>query len=305
MRGTAPLRISVTNIKMNSEIEVVKTDIDVTKLSAEELDCGVRQLGQIMGFCAFQQGAWLKELRDSKEYLGLDHDSFKSYVSTLDMSRATAYKRIDNYEFWILGLGLSPESLQDVALNRLQIIKPIAETDPSRWLGEARVLSTSDLINSVREEKGREPMQREEPDHITSFSKKQRSGSSYPEIALSLPCPICGGVPVERAHFPTTVKAGAKEDEFIPLCHECHMGQHQVGFTSWFDMYGNLLFKNFIYPLFRRLEDGRREKEVADICGGINNCGDTGVMGVDGGSGEEHTRGTEDMVAESVGGSNE
>jgi len=285
---------------MNSNIEIVNTGINLTKLSAEELDCGVRQLGQIIGFCTFQQGAWLKELRDGKKYTDLDHDSFKSYVSTLDMSRATAYERINNYEFWILGLGLTPESLQDIALNRLQIIKPIAETDPSRWLEEARVLSTSDLINSVREEKGREPMPREEPDHITSFSKKQRSGSSYTEIALSLPCPICGKVPVEKAHYPTTVKAGAKEDEFIPLCHECHMEQHQVGFISWFGMYGRLLFKNFIYPMLREANDGRRAKEMDCVCG--NTDGDSCPMcvGVGGGTCEEHTTGTEDMVANKV-----
>lgn len=307
MRNTAPLRIFANNTKMNSAIEVVNTEVDVTKLSADELDYGIRRLGKIIGYCKFKQGEWLKELHDDKKYRAIDggvHPSFKSYISTLDMSRDTVYRRINNYEFWILGLGLSPESLQDLALDRLKIIRPVVETDPSRWLSDARVLSKSDLIHSVNEEKGREPMKREEPDDITSLTKKQMSGSSalnrsYPEIALSLPCPICGGTPVERAHYPTTVKAGAKEDEFIPLCHKCHMCQHQVGFTSWFDMYGNLLFRNFIYPMLWRVNNGR-EKEMDSIHGNADSYRGTRGMGVDGDKEEEHATGTANMVANAI-----
>jgi len=74
--------------------------------------------------------------------------------------------------------------------------------------------------------------------------------SSYDEYLVK-PCPICGGGPCEKAHWPTTVRAGAADDEWIPLCHECHMEQHKIGFISWFDMYGRKLFKEFIYPIIR------------------------------------------------------
>lgn len=257
MRDIVRCLSSVSNTKMNSDIEIVNTGINLTKLSAEELDCGVRQLGQIIGFCTFQQGAWLKQLRDSKKYSDLDHDSFKSYVSTLDMSRATAYERITNYEFWILGLGLTPESLQDIALNRLQIIKPIAETDPSRWLEEARVLSTSDLINSVREEKGREPMPREEPDHITSFSKKQGSGSSYLEFVRSHGCIFHPNKQSVAAHWPVSKGTGhkAKDHWVIPLCVDCHAHLHDIGDISFLEAYRHQIAEYFYDSVIGRLFD--------------------------------------------------
>lgn len=76
--------------------------------------------------------------------------------------------------------------------------------------------------------------------------------SSY-EDTLKGPCPICGGWPCEKAHYPTTIGAGAEEDEWIPLCHTCHIGEmHVVGFTTWFHNNGRKLFKNFIYPMMRR-----------------------------------------------------
>ena len=74
--------------------------------------------------------------------------------------------------------------------------------------------------------------------------------SNYEEN-LSLPCPICGKTPVEKAHYPTTIGAGAAEDEWIPLCSACHREHHAIGFVSWFTKYGRKLFKEFIYPIFR------------------------------------------------------
>ncbi len=76
--------------------------------------------------------------------------------------------------------------------------------------------------------------------------------SSYDDT-LDGPCPICGKRPCERAHFPRTVKRGAKEDEWIPMCHECHMSLHDMGVNSFFEVYKNNIFGGFIYPLIRGL----------------------------------------------------
>jgi len=311
---------------MNSEIEVVDKNIDVTKLSAEELDLGVRQLGQIIGYCTFKQGEFLKVIRDDKKYIELDHPSFRSYMASLGMKHATVYKRIHNYKFWILDMGFAPESIQDLTLNSLQIIEPIVETDPSRWLTEARVLSPSDLINSVNEERGREPMQQEEPDDITSFSKKQKSGSSYPEDWDG--CAVCHGKPTIQAHFPRSQGAGGIHT--IPLCHKHHIGeQHQKGIQTFWNKnrleltqyYGWLTRQAIVclpdteLYLLAQLEellghisggyDGRGKEEMADIRGNANSSSGTDDMGADGNTGEEHPPGTRDMVAESVGGRNE
>lgn len=232
------------------DVTPIKPDV----LRAYELDVGIKQEKANITRSICTAGAYLKEMRDNKLYKHLDHDTFNDYLADPDViPRSTAYSFIHLYEVFVLQHRWSPAEIEKIGHHRLQLIAPVVDADPEGWKDNAQSLSTSDLINEVREAKGKPPMKREEPDSTSFQNKINESGSSYPEIALSVPCPICGGKPVEKAHYPTTVKAGAKEDEFIPLCHECHMGQHQAGFTSWFDMYGNLLFKNFIYPMLRCL----------------------------------------------------
>jgi hypothetical protein len=279
-------------------------------LRAFELDVGIKQeKAQIVrSICTAAE--YLIEMRDKKLFKHLDHDTFNDYLGDPDViPRSTAYSFIHIYEKYVLQHGWTPPEVEGIGHSRLQLIAPVVDRAPDDWKHNAQQLSTSDLINEVRAAKGKPPMNREEPDNLTSFSKKQESGSSdtssYPEIALSLPCPICGGVPVEKAHYPTTQKAGAKEDEFIPLCHECHMGQHQAGFTSWFDMYGNLLFRNFIYPMLHLMvrqsgvKNGR-EKAMDCVCCNADGDSVTDCLGINRSEGEEHTAETASVVAESV-----
>jgi len=322
---------------------------------AFELDIGIKQekANIVRSICTAAQ--YLIEMRDSKLYQQLDYESFNDYLGDPDViPRSTAYSFIRLYEKYVLQLGWQPEEIERIGHKRLQLIGPVVDRDPEGWKNNAQHLSTSDLINEVREARGLQPMKREEPDKLTSFQNKKELGSSYPEIALSLPCPICGGVPVEKAHYPTTTKAGAKEDEFIPLCHECHDSQHRMGFISWFDMYGRKLFKEFIYPMMRMVRGGQcnslealepneempdlvtasrqgdvlglkkgdslaspvteltksgvnngRKKETDCVCCNADSDSDTGYLGVTCNREEEHTAGSTNVVATTVGGESE
>ena len=48
------------------------------------------------------------------------------------------------------------------------------------------------------------------------------------------------------------------------------------------------------------VNNGRREKEMDCVCGNTDGCSSPMCVGVDGGTCEEHTTGTEDMVAKKV-----
>ena len=290
-------------------IELAPNHPDI--LRAYELDVGIKteKANIVRSICTAAQ--YLIEMRDKALFRHLDKESFNDYLADPDViPRSTAYSFIHLYEVFVLQHGWTPAEIESIGHRRLQLIAPVVDRDPQGWKNNAQHLSTSDLINEVREARGRKPMKREEPGTSPPLQKNKESGSSYPEIALSLPCPICGGIPVEKAHYPTTVKAGASEDEFIPLCHECHMGQHQAGFTSWFDMYGNLLFKNFIYPMFRLMvrqsgvKNGRK-KDIDCVCCNSDSDSDTDCLCVNCGSEEEHTAGTGNMVGTPVGGESE
>jgi len=106
-----------------------------------------------------------------------------------------------------------------------------------------------------------------------SFSKKQETNDSplpYLEWLKMQPCCVCGKHPVEPAHYPRTRGAGAKEDEALPMCHECHRVSHDIGFVSFFELYGQNIFENFIYPLIRRCFDAERKQEIHTVLDGTN-----------------------------------
>jgi len=104
-----------------------------------------------------------------------------------------------------------------------------------------------------------------------SFQKKQSLGSPslpYLEWLRDQPCCVCGKRPVEPAHYPRTRGAGAKEDEALPMCHPCHRVSHDIGFVSFFEIYGKNIFENFIYPLIRRVFNGQGKMEMDSIHNG-------------------------------------
>ena len=47
------------------------------------------------------------------------------------------------------------------------------------------------------------------------------------------------------------------------MCHECHRVSHDIGFISFFELYGRKIFENFIYPLIRRCFNEIRQREGA------------------------------------------
>ena len=173
-------------------------------------------------------GKHFKELRDKELYkyiFGQDGDStWISFLANPEVkfSRSSVYNFIELYELWILQLGYKEEDITDVGYKRLMLVTPITRKNPEladEWIAEARTLSQSDLINSVREADGKQKMK---PKQIK------------PKPSHSPPCILHPVRDSEPHHFPRTRKYGKFT---IPLCRECHTEAHSIGVVTWFDLY--------------------------------------------------------------------
>ena len=183
-------------------------------------------------------GALLKDCRDKELWKVLGYESFAAFLGDpeITMKRSTAYNLILIYEVYQEKMGLPVERLKKIGTRKLQIILPMVQTDPDHWLSEAESLSKSDLINTVKEAQGKEPIQFR-PD------KTLPKGKNYGQYVKSCPCCVCGKSPVDSAHFPRTVGAGAGAWDVIPLCRECHGEQHNDGVNTFFERYGVKIFE--------------------------------------------------------------
>ena len=184
-------------------------------------------------------GKYFKELRDKKLYkyiFGQDDSTWTEFLATPEIrfERSSVYNFIGLYELWILKLGYLEKEITDIGYKRLMLVTPITRKNPEQaqeWLSAADTMSQSDLINTVREAEGKEPMKKsdtaESPPHTSLFD--------YDTFVKGHACILHPARSSERAHFPRTSKVGGKF--YIPLCHECHMEMHSIGIVSWFDTY--------------------------------------------------------------------
>ncbi len=183
-------------------------------------------------------GELFKECRDKKYWKDLGYESFAAFIGDpeIALKRSTVANMIHIYELYAEKLSIQIDELKKIGSRKLQIIAPVVETDPERWLGEAETSSKSDLINSVRAEQGKEPV-------VFKPAPKEGPTGDYLEYVRSSQCCVCGSSPAEAAHFPLTKAAGGGDEDVIPLCRECHSEQHNVGVTTFFEKYGVLIFK--------------------------------------------------------------
>lgn len=183
-------------------------------------------------------GSLFKECRDKKYWRDLGYESFAAFIGDpeIALKRSTVANMIHIYELYAEKLSIQIDELKKIGSRKLQIIAPVVETDPERWLGEAETSSKSDLINSVRAEQGKEPV-------VFKPAPKEEPTGDYLEYVRSSQCCVCGGVPAEAAHFPLTRGAGAGDEDVIPLCRKCHDEQHRAGKLTFFENYGHLIFR--------------------------------------------------------------
>lgn len=93
------------------------------------------------------------------------------------------------------------------------------------------------------EAEGDSPKKRSMKSHL---GKQKTAARERDEAHLKLirqcPCLVCGGEPSEAAHIRQSapgkppIGMGLKPDDkfTVPLCHGCHMRQHEVGEKSFF-----------------------------------------------------------------------
>jgi len=186
-------------------------------------------------------GKYFRQLRDKKLYkyiFGQDGDTtWTGFLANPEVkfSQSSVYNFIELYELWILRLGYREENITDVGYKRLMLVTPITRKNPDqadKWLSEARVLSQSDLINTVRASEGKPPMI---PRKNFQLLEDSPVFSSYRDFVKSHPCILHPARPSEYAHFPLTDKMGGKFG--VPLCRECHAELHQIGDISWYSKY--------------------------------------------------------------------
>ncbi len=167
-----------------------------------------------------KRGWVLSEIKEYKVYKD-EADSFEEYLAQDDV-RKDARICMDLYGFYITKHRLHHEDIQDIHyLRLLEAIKAIKlhPENLEEWLEKCRVLSWKDLINEIREARGKPQM----PVQKATSSP----GSS---------CIICGGLPVEDAHWPITKKMGGTLT--LPLCNKCHIGDlHQHGDIEFYTKY--------------------------------------------------------------------
>jgi hypothetical protein len=171
----------------------------------------------------------LKQIRDENLYRALDHSTFESYLGDpeVGIKRSSAYKLICEYERYVLRLAVPETRLIGIGSKKLSIIGPVVEGDKEEWLGQAEALSASDLINSVRQARGKPPLSSlPAKGHISSGLSDLLKYKSYIEYVKDRPCIVCGAHPVDAHHFP---QGRARTDDLrkvLPLCRACHQEYH-------------------------------------------------------------------------------
>lgn len=156
-------------------------------------------------------GKLLKENRDNALWK-LEYDSFEGLLGdpSIGLKRSTAYGLIQIVELYLEKLGVPAERILGIGNAKLLAIAPVVESDKEGWLAQAEQLSKSDLKISIAEAGG-----------------KAVSPPAPPPRPSSGGCAICGESPTEKSHFPITKGAGARDDDWIPMCRGCHDEFHR------------------------------------------------------------------------------
>jgi len=224
-----PVRVEVgKDISKRDFLYIIEGEIEKLKT---EISAGFLRLGMLF-----------KYVKEEKLY-ELDketHPSFKSFCAQFGFNYKSVQSWVHIYELYVLEMGRSQEELQQATWGQLQVINPVVKEDPDRWIGMAQTLSRGDLINEVRKAKGKEEMG---PEKAATSSIDVKS---YEEYVAASPCCVCGRKPIEKAHFPRTRVRAERPWHYIPLCHDCHIGDlHQHGINHFLVLHKNNIFKFF------------------------------------------------------------
>ena len=134
-------------------------NFDLSKVSPEEK---FDEIGKFIGrmqdnFVAF--GELLSHIKRTGLYKVRGYKTFKDFIENeYNLASAFASKLIDTFELYMEEIGMDEESMKDIGFDRLNMIKPFvrdsAELGTAEgWIEEAKILSTPDLREKIKEEK--------------------------------------------------------------------------------------------------------------------------------------------------------
>ena len=184
-----------------------------------------RVLDKGMNTSALVIGEYLRVIKEKELYRYGGYDTFDMWRSdNTSLNSKEANRYINIYKFFVEKLKIPIHELMDIGKDLLWEIKkhPKEAVD---LIEKARTYSLRDMINEIRELKGKEEMKPKRPE-------VQPKGKSYHDWVKSEPCVVCGEMGVDSAHWPKTKAVGGKFK--IPLCRKHHSEQEDTANTWWF-----------------------------------------------------------------------
>lgn len=194
----------------------------------------------------------LSRMRDERLYTSLDCRSFEEYIGTLspEFHRSWYYKLLAAWEKFGKVLAVPDARLIEIGPTKLDIIAPVVDAgNKDEWLDKAAALSKSDIINEVRQARGKPPLSSSRPDEGQKYPglSDLHKYKSYLDYAREQPCIVCESRQVDMHHFPQGRARTDNMDKVVPLCRECHTGYHENPLKFMHD------YKTKIFDYFYRL----------------------------------------------------
>lgn len=228
--------------------EKVPVDAAIVKVVADDIELGERahlNYGGILeakcqvGRDFLVLGRLLKENRDKKYFKALGYDTFEDFLGSPDiaMSRSMVFDLIRAVEVFIDKLARPMDELAEVGISKLSAIakddkdgQPVVYQDVEEWMGKAKELSRSDLLEEVAPFTPNPRVRRSDAPRSNDW-RSIRPGEHYVDYVREMPCAICNkpsteGAKTNAAHFPISRGAGSPSDWVIPMCGDCHAEHH-------------------------------------------------------------------------------
>jgi len=205
--------------------------------TARAVACNILELGRLF-----------YDNHTNKYYKVLGYSSWREFLGDPDIGYAESTVRsfVSIYKKYVLKLAVAPKLLTEIGHSKLQIISPVVESDPDKWLYEAKYLSKSDLIIEVRGEPTYKVTQPTK--EVGDTPQFPMTPDEYEAFVRTSPCCVCGRqAPSIPHHHPQKRTRTDAWWKFVPLCGECHALYHSMESVYRHDW--QKFFYNWFYNL--------------------------------------------------------